>query len=265
MYVCPDCKTPLENLFCGACQHQFAQANGIPVLLSKDSRFQSGSEIGHVYDDIYGTRSKVWEDQGRTPEFIAYFSNLLAAISTGRVLEIGCGEGFLLSSLRAKELVAVELSAEALRKARARISADYSQALAERLPFPSNSFDLVLTVGVMEHFLDDREAAREIQRVLRPGGYYAALIHVDLNFLQRMAQKFSEYVFPHFRPIALFRYLSSKVVKPIRQPIQIRYTVSSAKACFEACGFHVRRVISKSIDADVPLIGPHVVIYLSQK
>jgi SAM-dependent methyltransferase/uncharacterized protein YbaR (Trm112 family) len=39
-----------------------------------------------------------------------------------------------------------------------------------RLPFASNSFDLVLASHVLEHILDDRAAVREALRVLKPGG-----------------------------------------------------------------------------------------------
>jgi len=43
-------------------------------------------------------------------------------------------------------------------------------AAGERLPFPSESFDLILSHEVLEHVQDDREAAREMIRVLNPGG-----------------------------------------------------------------------------------------------
>ncbi len=43
-------------------------------------------------------------------------------------------------------------------------------AACEALPYPQNSFDLVLSHEVLEHVNDDRQAVAEMVRVLRPGG-----------------------------------------------------------------------------------------------
>jgi len=45
-----------------------------------------------------------------------------------------------------------------------------ARAAAERLPFPPDSFDLILSHEVLEHVTDDRRALEEIARVLRPRG-----------------------------------------------------------------------------------------------
>ncbi len=264
-YVCPDCKKPLDAWRCPSCGGQFSDEEDIPVLLSRDPRFQSGAQIGTVYDEIYANRSGVWQDQGRTPEFIDYFSHLLSKLSHARILEIGCGEGFLISAITAHEKFAIDLSLEALRKAQGRARAEYCVALAERLPYPNDSFNLLVSVGVMEHFLDDRMATREIHRVLRRGGHYVALIHVAMSVKERISQKLHEYFFPQLRPLAFLKWLSSKFIRPIRQPIQRPYTRQSAQACFEECGFKVEEIISKRSHPNVPLVGTHVLIYVASK
>ena len=103
MFVCPDCKTPLTNLFCERCKFQFQKTDDIPVLFTREDRFQSATKIGDAYNDIYAKHTNVWNDQGRTPEFIQYFGALVQRLSAGKVLEIGCGEGFLLAELNASK------------------------------------------------------------------------------------------------------------------------------------------------------------------
>jgi len=265
MYLCPDCKGSLTDWSCSSCGVQFAVDGGIPNLISRAPQYASAREISSTYDRIYTDRSAVWEDQGRTPEFIRYFSNLVASRSTGKLLEVGCGEGFLLSSLQAAEKHAIDISSKALQKARARTQASCSVALAERLPFPDQTFDVVVSVGVMEHFLDDAVASKDILRVLKPGGSYVALIHVELTTAQKYRQKFAEYVFPNFRPFAGLRWLTTKIYKPIYQPIQHDYTIPGGRDIIAKAGFTVEETISLATHRDVPLVGPHVVIYVARK
>ncbi len=89
----------------------------------------------------------------------------------GRVFEYGCGVGQYLCRLAGGAAQAVGLEIEHSRALEARSRA--AQVLCgagEFLPLPSNYFDLVLSHEVLEHVQDDRAAAREIVRVLRPGG-----------------------------------------------------------------------------------------------
>ena len=95
-YVCPDCKTPLNAFYCSDCEYEFPRLGEIPRLLSRDRGFAQTEQVAAAYDAIYADRSNVWANQGRTPEFIAYFSALVDRLPHARSLEIGCGEGFLL-------------------------------------------------------------------------------------------------------------------------------------------------------------------------
>ena len=272
-YVCPDCKGPLEGFHCSRCRVEFSRIDGVPRLLSRDPKFEGAETIAEAYDSIYEEQSSVWENQGRTPEFIHYFSSLLDRFHSKRSLEIGCGEGFLLASRKNGEKFAVDLSIEAVRKARARAEADFSLALAERLPFPAEYFDLVTSVGVMEHFLDTEEALREIRRILKPGGRYVSLVHVHLTIWERVRMTISEFVFPRFRPIQLFLWLKRKLKGAIfrnggrfvEQPIQNRYTTGSGKAWLARSGFTVSSVLHSRKYPHLPLIGPWVVIYVAEK
>jgi SAM-dependent methyltransferase len=273
MYVCPDCKTSLERLYCRECQRQYQSVGGIPVLLSNDPRFHSAVTSVAAYDSIYRSQSNVWESQGRTPEFLHYFSGLLNQFPATRFLEVGCGEGFLLARVEAGEKFAVDLSVHALRAAQGKTQAQFSVALAERLPFATEYFDLVASVGVMEHFLDGREAAREIRRVLKAGGHYVALLHVQLTFWERLGMKISQYLLPP-KPLEFVRWLKDKIqgtgkaeTGPVyaKQPIQNKYSTRSARALLQQNDFKVIDVIHTRKHPELPLAGHYVVIYVATK
>jgi len=89
----------------------------------------------------------------------------------GSVLEAGCGIGSYLFRLQKEARQAVGLDIELERASQAHQGADQVVCGAgESLPFPDESFDLVLSHEVIEHVQDDRAAVQEIVRTLRPGG-----------------------------------------------------------------------------------------------
>lgn len=98
-----------------------------------------------------------------------------------RVLEIGCGTGNLLLTLKRRrpdvDALGIDPDPGALRRARRKAARQnlrirYEQAFADELPLPDDSFDRVLS-SFMLHHLDEGDRARalrEASRVLRPGG-----------------------------------------------------------------------------------------------
>jgi SAM-dependent methyltransferase len=89
----------------------------------------------------------------------------------GVILDNGCGVGAYLEQLhgRARQAHGLEFDRQRAVRARTRL-ANIVQAACEHLPYPSNRFDLILSHEVLEHVADDRRAAAEMVRVLRPGG-----------------------------------------------------------------------------------------------
>lgn len=270
MFVCPDCRAPLEDLHCPTCDHEHGRLSGFPVLLPRDPKYRQAAEYSKAYDDIYDNRTNVWEEQGRSPAFLAFFARLLKKYGDGRYLEIGCGEGFLLQKVDAVEKHAVDLSTRALSAAQGRAPAQYSVSLAERLPYATDTFDFIAAVGVMEHFIDPKEAFAEIRRVLKPGGYFVNLVHVDLTAWERIALKISQYWFPRPRPRAFAQWLWSRRLAGRtrdlpKQPIQNRYTTRSGRSAVRDCGLVVCETLSTRHDATLPLAGPDVVVYVARK
>jgi SAM-dependent methyltransferase len=89
----------------------------------------------------------------------------------GCVFVDGCGVGMYLSRLaqEARQAVGLDIELERAQDAR-RLAEQVICGAGEWLPFPSNSFDLILSHEVLEHVQDDQQAIREMVRALRPGG-----------------------------------------------------------------------------------------------
>jgi len=95
-----------------------------------------------------------------------------------RVLDVGCGTGYLLRHLAARapdavELVGVDAAAPMVRvaqEATADPRARFQGGTAERLPEPDGAFDLVVSTTSFDHWADQQAGLRECARVMVPGG-----------------------------------------------------------------------------------------------
>ncbi len=120
-----------------------------------------------------------------------------------RVLEVGCGVGaqtvHLVAASPQAHIVAVDVSADSLAQARARVAAQAPGATVEwhradlfGLPFADAAFDHLFVCFVLEHLPDPVLALTRLRRVLRPGGtitviegdHGSAFFHPDSAYAQ---------------------------------------------------------------------------------
>lgn len=94
-----------------------------------------------------------------------------------RVLDVGCGKGFLLhdltQALPGLEVVGLDVSRYALETAKEEVRPFLVEGHARQLPFPDRSFDLVVSINTLHNLScqDLHAGLREIERVSRRHKY----------------------------------------------------------------------------------------------
>ena len=98
-----------------------------------------------------------------------------------RVFDLGCGTGKALMDLQAMghQVTGLDFSGEALAFSHQRGGQRLVRGDAASLPFADASFDVIIALDIMEHVEDGASMAREMMRVLAPGGI--AIINVPAH------------------------------------------------------------------------------------
>jgi SAM-dependent methyltransferase len=107
------------------------------------------------------------------------YQRLAALVPAGaRVLDLGCGDGYLCELLAARgaRAVGVDVSLEELAVFRARAAGWPVAARAQALPFVDGAFDAAVSHLAFMLMEDAPAVVAELLRVLRPGGRFAALL-----------------------------------------------------------------------------------------
>ncbi len=111
------------------------------------------------------------------------FRDILKDRPMQNCLEVGCGRGSLSSYFadNGVECTLLDTSASILETAEKVFDANGHKATfvegnALDMPFDDNSFDVVASIGLLEHFEDIKSPIHEQIRVLRPGGTFFGYI-----------------------------------------------------------------------------------------
>ncbi len=93
------------------------------------------------------------------------------------IVDLGCGDGFylyLLSNLSIRlKLIGLDCDEIVLRNAKKNLGTKKVKLVlgsATKTPFKDDLFDKAIMTEVLEHIEEDKEALREVYRIIRPGG-----------------------------------------------------------------------------------------------
>jgi SAM-dependent methyltransferase len=140
-------------------------------------------EVQYRDSSRLAARARLHVKYGTAP--VAWFPWLATQVAwtpEARVLEVGCGAGWMWAEAAARlpcdlDLTLTDLSPGMVTEAVERVGSlgryrgtSGRVADVQDLPFRSSSFDVVMAIYVLHHVPDIRGAIAEMARVLRPGG-----------------------------------------------------------------------------------------------
>jgi SAM-dependent methyltransferase/uncharacterized protein YbaR (Trm112 family) len=196
--VCPTCgcgllplAAPLNSLACSSCTEKFPIINSIPRLLQGAGRGISASHKGGS-DRLLQLRTAAsfsfeWTHFSEMyPEWEHNFCHYMSPhgpefFRGKKILDVGCGIGrhaYYAAHYGAEVWAvdisdAVEVAAKNTRGAAVRVI----QADLNHLPFPTESFDLVYSMGVLHHLPEPERAAQHLLRFVKPGGEFRMFLY----------------------------------------------------------------------------------------
>lgn len=210
------------------------------------------NDAASYYDRYWSTNG--WPSDVPRGRFPAELRALLARHlnSSSRVLDAGCGDGAKYGVWLARQTgayVGVDISERAVEAARSRgLSATVVEDLAS-LHFPDHSFDAAVCIEVLEHLVSPEAAAKEILRVLKPGGTLVATVPNIVYWRRRLDYAFLGRWHPGGHP--------GGALHPWRDPHLRFFTRRALQRMLSEVGFQVREVrgIDGCLFGDLPYVA----------
>lgn len=146
------------------------------------------------FANIAQAEADFWWYRGMRKILFGALDRIVAGRRVDRVLEAGCGTGYMARALRERygwRMFPVDLGWEGLAYGRAMGVERLAQCDIAALPYPDAAFDAVVSLDVIVHFPRGEEgrAMRELARALRPGG----LMVLRVSALDILRSRHSEF------------------------------------------------------------------------
>lgn len=131
-------------------------------------RFNTVSENSEIVAETLADSNFAWKA----------ISQYLPSGREAKILDVGCGKGRFSRKLKdlGFEVIGLEPSTGLVKIAK-KNNPDilFVEASATKMPFPDDTFDILICVSVLEHIPDTQKALQEMARVLKNGGHLLVL------------------------------------------------------------------------------------------
>jgi len=184
-----------------------------------------------------------------SPEKIAWLETFVPR-KIGSALDLGCGAGLYSTWLtdRGWKVQAMDLNPSSNIRSAVILQHD----LEKGLPFPSESFDLVLAWDILEHLTNEKQMWTEIGRTLRPGGVLIGSVpHNADQRLQRYNLTFKHHIDKTHRREYSPKGLQERIQNSKLNPLQVELKGPVSPQVFAEFVFikSLRRPVARLIGA----------------
>lgn len=155
------------------------------------------------YEYVYQDDKSPCTNSFLSSPLLSILSNISRRKARTRILDLGCGNGSLTHAIASKgyEIVGIDESASGIAIARQSFpDCDFIQSSIYDLPYEAleKSFDVVLSVEVIEHLFYPRELIKAARKCIKPDGhliittpYHGYLKNLALAMSGKMDQHFT--------------------------------------------------------------------------
>lgn len=143
--------------------------------MNKLAGLNSTKEIGDWYDNKYREMGGAWNTPPEDcQKHINIIKGFLPEYDMFELLDLGCGGGhFISEAAKHFECTGIEASVVGIEECKKRVpEATFLEMDIEQMTFPDNSFDIVTSIGTLEHVINIPLAVSECYRVLSEGGIF---------------------------------------------------------------------------------------------
>lgn len=192
IYICPYCGRKRKLVVCNNCNKEIKYIDGYYDFLDDIKKYE--------FDEI-GINYYQFENKDTADEIARCLGEL---ITSGNVLDLGCGDGFIIRSLIKYDynnLIGIDISSVMLEGFLSKLQDIYYdierltliRANAEEIPLVDGSIDLVIVNNLFHLLENPKQVMEEINRILSPNGKLVLISELNDNYYKEFGKDLKKY------------------------------------------------------------------------